>query len=51
MQVSFVPKEGRRERWEIFVEGEKMEEVHRTIFGAKPLFPPISSGKRFSGGI
>lgn len=43
MQVSFVPKAGRREYWEIHVEGERWRDVHRTIFGAKPLFPSVSA--------
>ena len=44
MKVVFVPKQGRKEQWEIFVEGERWKDVHRTIFGAKPLFPPVVSG-------
>lgn len=43
MKVTFVPKLGRREHWEILVEGEKWRDVHRTIFGAKPKFPPVES--------
>ena len=47
MKVSFVPKEGRRERWQIIVDGEEWREVHRTIFGAKPVFPPLSQDSDF----
>lgn len=32
-----------RDRWEILIDGEKWGEVHRTIFGKKPSFPPICS--------
>ncbi len=41
MQIVFQSKE--RERWEILVDGEKWREVHRTIFGRKPVFPPVSN--------
>lgn len=43
MNVSFTPKEGRRDRWVIMVDGEQWKEVHRTIFGAKPRFPDVLS--------
>jgi regulatory protein len=43
--VSFRPKEGNRDRWEIIVDGEKWREGHRAIFGRKPVFPPISTEK------
>lgn len=45
MQVTFRPKEGLRDRWEILVDGEKWREVHRTIFGRNPVFPPLSAGE------
>lgn len=47
MKVSFVPKEGRRELWQILVDDEDWRDVHRTIFGAKPLFPPLAPGSDF----
>jgi regulatory protein len=43
MIVKFRLKEGRRDYWEILIDGEKWREVHRTIFGSKPVFPPVSS--------
>lgn len=43
MQILFKIKEGRKEYWEILIEGEKWREVHRTIFGKKPSFPSLSS--------
>lgn len=43
MEVIFRPKEGNRERWEILIDGQEWREVHRTIFGRHPVFPPISS--------
>lgn len=43
MQVTFRPKEGNRDRWEILIDGEKWREVHRAIFGRKPIFPSIST--------
>lgn len=41
--VLFRQKEGRQEHWEIFLNGEKWREVHRTIFGRAPKFPPVSA--------
>lgn len=43
MKVLFQLKAGNSERWEIIIEGESWREVHRTIFGRKPIFPPLSS--------
>lgn len=45
MKVTFQPKEGNRDRWEICIDGEKWREVHGVIFGRNPVFPPISSEK------
>jgi regulatory protein len=42
--MTFIPKEGNQERWEILKDGEKWREVHRTIFGKNPVFPPLNSG-------
>jgi regulatory protein len=42
LQVTFRAKEGNKERWEIFIDGEKWREVHRAIFGRKPAFPTFS---------
>jgi regulatory protein len=42
LKVTFQPKHGNRDRWEILVDGEKWIEVHRAIFGRKPSFPPLS---------
>lgn len=39
----FQPKEGNKDRWEIVIDGIKWREVHRTIFGRKPVFPPLSN--------
>lgn len=47
MQVTFQPKAGDRDRWEILVNGEKQREVHRTIFGRHPVFPPFSAENDF----
>jgi regulatory protein len=43
MQVTFRPKEGNRDHWEIVVDDEKWREVHRAIFGRKPIFPSLPS--------
>ena len=43
MQASFIPTIGKKDRWDILFEGEKWREVHRTIFGAKPIFPIFHS--------
>lgn len=42
MEVFFRSAERIHDRWEILVDGEKWREVHRSIFGKKPLFPSIS---------
>jgi regulatory protein len=39
MEALFIRKS--RDRWEIVIEGECWKEVHPTIFGKKPLFPPF----------
>lgn len=39
MEAIFIRKS--RDRWEIVIEGESWKEVHPTIFGKKPLFPPF----------
>lgn len=44
IHVTLASKEGRRDRWEIRVEGERWRDVHRTIFGSKPCFPPCQKG-------
>jgi regulatory protein len=41
--VTFKPKEGNKDRWEILIDEEKWREVHRAVFGKKPTFPPLSS--------
>lgn len=43
MLVTFKPKEGNKDRWIIFLGEEKWREVHRSIFGRHPVFPPLSS--------
>ena len=43
MQVKFQPKEGNRDRWEIWIAGEKWREVHRAIFGRKPTLPSFAT--------
>lgn len=43
MEVVFRSKEGNRDRWEIWLDGEKWREVHCVIFGRKPAFPALSS--------
>lgn len=43
--MHFRPKEGNRERWEIFIDDEKWRDVHRSIFGRHPSLPPISDEK------
>jgi regulatory protein len=40
--VEFVPKEGRKDFWEIRIDGDEWRVVHRTIFGSKPRFPAVS---------
>lgn len=42
MKPEFRSKQGNRNHWEIIIDGEKWREVHRTIFGAKPAFPPFT---------
>ena len=49
LQVTFQPKAGNRERWEILVDGEKWREVHRSIFGRSPSLPPISDENELQG--
>lgn len=43
LQVIIQSKEGNKERWEIFLDGEKWREVHRTIFGKHPSFSKVQS--------
>lgn len=45
MEVTFHPKIGNKDCWEIFVDGEKWREVHRTIFGKNPVLSSPSSEK------
>lgn len=42
MDIIFKLSEKNRDRWDIFVENQKWREVHRTIFGRNPKFPPHS---------
>lgn len=41
MKASFIPSHGKKESWDIIIDGVKWREVHRTIFGAKPIFPTL----------
>ena len=41
--MTFKLKEGNKDRWEILIDGKKWREVHRAIFGKKPVFPPLYS--------
>ena len=43
--MTFRPKEGNRDRWDILINGEKWREVHRAIFGRKPTLPSLSDEK------
>jgi regulatory protein len=43
LQVTVQPKAGHQERWEIFIEGEKWREVHRSVFGRHPRFPSVNT--------
>lgn len=43
MTVVFKPKEGVRERFDLFWNGEKWCEVHRAIFGKSPALPAVDS--------
>jgi regulatory protein len=45
LHVTFRPKEGDKERWEILLDGEKWREVHRAIFGRKPSFSSSPSSE------
>lgn len=45
LHVTFQPKEGNQTLWEVFVEGEKWREVHRSIFGRKPRLTSVSNEK------
>ncbi len=43
MEVTIQPKAGYQERWEIFIDGEKWREVHRSVFGRHPRFPSVNT--------
>lgn len=40
--ISFRSNERDKERWQILKDGEVWREVHRSIFGRKPVFPSLS---------
>lgn len=43
LDVMFRLKDGCPDRWTMIVNGEVWREVHRTIFGRHPIFPPVEA--------
>lgn len=43
LDIFFRPKVGKRDLFEIVVDGDVWKEVHKSIFGKNPTFPPSSS--------